>query len=98
MAPDSICWRAISTRLSASTIQAWCSANCLGGLGSRKRLPGWRARDWCSKEANSPTQQIRQLFESHGIFLQEWDKVHTDRLTIRQEPIRRELHEETMAH
>jgi hypothetical protein len=27
---------------------------------------------------------IRALFESHGFLLQEWDKVRTDSLTIRE--------------
>jgi phosphoserine phosphatase len=38
-------------------------------------------------------QQIRELFESHGIALQDWDKVRTDRLTFHEEPSRPVLHE-----
>lgn len=30
--------------------------------------------------------RIRSLFESHGLLIQEWDKVRTDRLTIREMP------------
>jgi hypothetical protein len=28
--------------------------------------------------------RIRSLFESHGLLIQEWDKVRTDRVTIRE--------------
>ena len=38
-------------------------------------------------------QQIRELFESHGIALQDRDKVRTDRLTFHEEPSRPVLHE-----
>jgi len=38
-------------------------------------------------------QQIRELFESHGTALQDWDKVRTDRLTFHEEPSRAALHE-----
>ena len=37
-------------------------------------------------------QQIRELFESHGIALQDRDKVRTDRLTFHEEPSRPVLH------
>ena len=35
----------------------------------------------------------RELFESHGTALQDWDKVRTDRLTFHEEPSRPVLHE-----
>jgi hypothetical protein len=30
-----------------------------------------------------PRLKIRQLFESHGLLVQEWDQVRTDWLTLR---------------
>ena len=35
--------------------------------------------------AGWPRLKIRQLFEKHGLFVQEWDKVRTDWLTLRPE-------------
>jgi len=32
-----------------------------------------------------PRLRIRQLFESHGLLVQEWDQVRTDWLTLRSE-------------
>ena len=40
----------------------------------------------------------RELFESHGTALQDWDKVRTDRLTFREEPSRPALHESVSAN
>jgi len=34
---------------------------------------------------NDPTA-IRSLFEAHGLMIEEWDKVRTDWLTVREEP------------
>jgi len=31
--------------------------------------------------------RIRSLFERHGLHIQEWDKVRTDFLTIRERPL-----------
>jgi len=33
--------------------------------------------------AGWPRLKIRQLFESHGLLVQEWDQVRTDWLTLR---------------
>jgi hypothetical protein len=33
--------------------------------------------------AGYTTAEIRELFEAHGLMIQEWDKVRTDWLTIR---------------
>jgi hypothetical protein len=35
--------------------------------------------------AGWPRLKIRQLFESHGLLVQEWDQVRTDWLTLRSE-------------
>jgi phosphoserine phosphatase len=39
-----------------------------------EQLLGWR------------TPQIRDLFEAHGLTLSDWEKAHTDRVTIREAP------------
>ncbi len=43
-------------------------------------------------------QRIRDLFESHGISLQDWEKVRTDRLTFLDKPAQLLLHDNTSAN